>query len=189
MSEQVSSRDQLIEKINELAKRLFALLREQSQLKNSYQAKEEERKQTFEASNTPLEQDIAAIKRELRSLVFANRSSLLIAGKKSFVTLVAILAFRWSSGSFAITDKTKAYDIARRLGVLRKVSTIKVKFTINSSKLEAYLRSHPEHAEDFADVVKRTEAGDSLTIQPNSPYLVDYDGKRLTPPSISLSSD
>lgn len=187
MSAPDTSTTDIIEQLNQLARELFDLLRRQAKLKEEFTEESSRRKQVFELRNADLEDAISTTKRQLRELVDTHRQRLIKSGKKSFATVVATYYYRMTQSKFRLTDKSAAEALARKLGVLRKVSSVKVVFTVDPDKLAKWLSANPEHKQAFAPFVKEPSSGESLSLKPNETYLVQHGTDRISNDAITLT--
>lgn len=181
-----SASPELLGKINELFRTLADLIRRQAQLKLDFKKKSDQLKGRFDRANTQIEEEVKSIKIQLKELIVENRSVLFSGKMKSFATLFASFSFRNVTTRFKVTDKAAALKEARRLGIMRKVCSKQVVYTMDPSKLKAYLDTHPEHFERFADYIELGDTNESLSVKPNETYHAQHDTKRLTAEAITL---
>ena len=169
--------DDIIKQVNALAERRFALEIETNQLK-----------QRHAAELAKLDQQIANVDSELWQLVSRHRTTLIDPGKQSFVTVVAQVAFRKVGGSIKLINPGLALDIARQLGIVRKIGKLQVKWAVDRVKLLAWLDANNEDREIFDDCVAATPAHESLSIKPNANYTVRHGTERISPPPLTIQS-
>lgn len=122
----------------------------------------------------------------IAEVILPNRHTLIERGKQSFVIMRAKFQFRRPTGKTKVTDPGGIMEVARKLGVVRKVAKPSYSWKLNQAKFFAWLDTHGEmrkHFEEYLDVSSK----ESLTMQPNSGYTVHHDSKRVSPPSVSIS--
>lgn len=177
----------LLQQINELFRTLAALIRRQVSLRLDYDRDNDRRKAEFDRENSALEQEISEKKDELAGLVEGHRAELVTGRLKGFATQFASFSFREVPTKFKVTDKQAALAAAKKLGVMRKVCSIKVTYVVDAEKLQKYLDTHPEYIEDFADYVEQPHTSESLSVKPNETFHATHDTERLTNQSIKLA--
>ncbi len=189
MSEQATADDKTLDLINQLVRKLFKLRRKQVTLKQKFDEDKDRRKAAFESEDKKLEAQISKVSKKLRGLVKQNRGLLITRGK-SFATLFGKFSYRDLPSAFKVTDKVAALKVARKLGILRKVCSVKVTYSVETDKLEQYLNGHPEHHKAFEDCIEWPgKKQESLSVKPNDTYLTRHDSKGLTAKGVTLGVD
>ena len=138
------------------------------------------------AERSVLEVDIQSLDAGIRGIITNNESTLLQSGKRSFTTVIAAFQFSKIKERLDITDTKLVMDVARKLGVVRKIAKLSIKWTFSATKFKDWLAKNGEYRNAFADGIEDIAAYESLTIKPNSTHVVHYDGKRISPPSITI---
>lgn len=167
----------IITHVNELAERRFALEVATNQLK-----------QRHAAELAKLDQQVADTDSELWQLVTHHRAALIDPGKQSFVTVVAQVAFRKVGGSIKLINPGLALDIARQLGIVRKIGKLHVKWVVDRTKLLAWLDTNNQDRESFEECIEEIAAHESLSIKPNANYTVRHGTERISPPPLTIQS-
>ena len=75
--------------------------------------------------------------------------------------------------------------MARKIGVVRKIADPIRAYKLNRKKFIAWLKKHPEHYEAFDEYLEISDK-ESLSIKPNSTYMVTHDSQRISPPSVTI---
>lgn len=151
-------------------------------------AAEAERRERENANNRrALESDIDTVKSALAKLIMDNHDALFRDGK-SFSTALATVTARQEPRRFKVLDQAGILDQARKLGIVRKLTRIKITRVVIASMVEEYLKAHPEHLDMFMrlGLVAYDPEHQSLRIRPNDRYRTTYDPGRLTPSSTTL---
>lgn len=177
----------LLQEINELFRKLAGLLRRQVSLKLDYDRDNDQRKAAFDQENSLIEEEMTEVKQLLAELIKDHRAELFTGKLKSFATQFASFSFRDVPTKFKVTNKQEALAVAKQLGIMRKVCSIKVTYTVDAEKLESYLASHSEHTELFIDFIEQPSKPESLTAKPNDTFHATHDTERLTNQSIKLA--
>lgn len=180
-------KDHVIEQIDIASTTLFDLVRRQDQIKLDYRVKEQALKEDFEVENSKLEAEIQSLRRQLADMVKSNRSSLLVATKKSFATAYAKFYYRRPSSKLKITNKAGVIETARRLGIVRQICNFKWLITPDIDKLARYLEINGEYIEQFDEFIDWPSTEDSLSVKPNTSYLTTHDPRRLSDRAIKLT--
>ena len=178
--------NEVIDDLNELAKSRFDVQvridAENQQFKNDKTALET----AHAARLAALTKEADALDSQLWEKIEPNRSSLIVRGKKSFITALAKFQFREVPGKDKVGDSDGIMNAARRLGVVRQIANPVHYWKFDSKKFFAWLDRNGENRPHFAEFIEEGTDGESLTIQPNSNYTVHLDKKRVSPPSISI---
>lgn len=138
------------------------------------------------ATSAEITQEIESAGAELKQVIKDNRPRLFERGKKSFATMIAIIQLRDVPARLNITDAKLIMSIARRLGVVKKIAKLSIEWKFNADKFRAWLDQHDEYRDEFVDAIEDVAAYESLTLKPNNTHLVYYDGKRISPPPITV---
>lgn len=181
------ARNKLVHELNELAKSRFDVqLRidaENQQFKNDKAALET----AHAARLADLTKEADALDAQLwQKTDEPNRSLLIEAGKRSFITALTKFQFRDVPGKDKVGDSDGIMNAARRLGVVRQIANPVHYWKFDSKKFFAWLDKNGEIRPSFDEFIEEGTDGESLTIQPNSDYTVHFDNKRVSPPSISI---
>lgn len=116
-----------------------------------------------------------------------NRPTLIARGKRSFVTMRAKFQFREVPARLEVLDKVGIMEAAHRLGVVKQIANPpKGGWKFNQKKFHAWLTSSGDLCRHFEAFVDQTAKTESLTVQPNATYTVEYDSQRISPPSITI---
>lgn len=177
---------ELVEDINATASLLFVHQVDYDNVEAEFKRRQAELQAEYEPRLAAIQGDITLSKNALWALVNNNREALIDHGKRSFVTMAASYQLRDVPESTKVVDPKLAMAIARKLGVVKKIAKISVKWVFDSSKFLAWLGKNGEMREHFADCVEYHEKTESLTIKPNAPHVVVYSGQRISPPSIKV---
>lgn len=167
----------IVDEVNSLARQRFAA-----------EVKLREVKARHAAEIASLDQEIAVLDSQLWHTITSHRATLIDKGKQSFVTVVAQVAFRKIGASTKLVDQTTALKIARQIGIVRKVGKLSIKWSIDRSKLMAWLENHGEHREAFDECFEDIAEHESLTIKPNENYTVHHGKDRISPPPLTIQS-
>lgn len=110
-------------------------------------------------------------------------------GGTSFVALYASFHSKTENVQFKVTDAKSAVDLAKKLGIAALVTKDEVTVThvVDAELLQAYLKAHPEHADEFAPYVQLPTIKMSRWAKPTT-ALTETFGTRLTNKSVSLTS-
>ncbi len=124
---------------------------------------------------------------QIWQLITEYKSSLFQGVKRSFATMLASFQLRTAKAHTIVVDKAGIMRIARQHGLVRHVAKPpKHGWVFDQHKFLDWLEKHPEERELFDEYVDYIEDDETLTIKPNTGYTVDYDGKRISPPSTSV---
>lgn len=175
-----------IKDIDSLAQQLFVLKIEQKRIQANYDTEIAKLKREYAPLLEQLDQQIDIVGQELRDVVTEHKSELVATGRQSFATLQAIFQFRKATSKLRVKNPGEALKVARQLGVVRKVANMKVKWVLDSAKFFSWLKRNDEYREIFDDYLEYPSDSESITLRPNSTYTVVHDGKRISPPSVTL---
>lgn len=129
------------------------------------------------------EKNHAQIWRELEE----HRDVLIQSGKKSFPTLSAIFKLRDPSNKYKVTDAAGVLKAARRLRIMREIADPpKGTWRLDQRKFFKWLERNPGWRHFFGEAVEDVSSQESLTIQPNGPYMMYYNNRRVSPPSVKI---
>lgn len=160
-----------------------------------------EAKQRYDAAVAPFtrayEEEVREINRvaddaarTVWQVVAQHRNSLIATGKKSFATMQATFQFREVPAKTTIADKKGIMQVARRLGVVRRIaSPPKGGWSIDQKKFVAWLADNSELRVHFEPFIDEIEVCESLTIKPNEGYMVVHDSKRISPPPFTIRQE
>lgn len=184
------AKQKVVDKLNELAETRFLLELKLEEENTRFATEEAQRKAEHAARLGSIQEFIDQADAGIWEILDRERSQLIAASKKSFATMVAKWQLRESAGSLKVTDAAAVaavMKVAKRFGVVKQIAeppSRKWKFSIK--KFRAWLDKEPQMKPLFEDYIEETEAGETLTIQNNGTYTVVYDGKRISPPSVSI---
>jgi phage host-nuclease inhibitor protein Gam len=165
----------------------FTIAVRRKNLNDSFKQKEAALESKHAAALSKLEARAANVDRGIWKIIEENRSLLIAAGRRSFVTMTARFQFRTVGSRTEILDKQGIMDTARRIGVVRQIADPpKNEWHLNRTKFLAWLDKHGEYHREFEPYLDDIEKHDSLSIKPNTNYTVMLDNKHLTPPSITI---
>jgi phage host-nuclease inhibitor protein Gam len=177
----------VIEKLNRLGRTRAELeLTKQAEIQKFKDAKA-----ALEASHgaklAKIEADIEKTDPQIDQTITERRSELIQKDKQSFTTSEWKFQFRKAPGKTKVTDADGAMEIARKLGIVRKVADPPTRWKFNQKKFLEWLDRNPEQRARFESVLEDTEDGETLHMSPNSGHTVFHDSKRVSPPSITIT--
>lgn len=179
-------KNEAIESLNEKCERRF-----QFEVKRDELIKELETKiATLQSEYAPriaeIQTPIDALDAEIWDEAKSNYEMLVERGKRSFATMIAKFQFRDKPGTTKVVDAAGIMNLARKLGVIRKIAEPQPRWKLNNKKFLAWLEANPQLKSRFADFIQQEEATETLGLQPNSGYIVHHDSRRISPPSVSI---
>ena len=179
---------EVIEKLDALAEQRFLAQVKLDKATEEYKTAIAVLTADHEKVQTSLQSEINALDSQIYDTIQANRNELIRRGKKSFAIMKAVFQFRSSDPKTKIADSAGIMSVARKLGVVRQIAKVSISWKLNQSKFFQWLDKHGELRPHFEDYLEEVEAGESLTMKPNTNYTVFHDSKRISPPSISIKT-
>lgn len=178
---------QLIKRLNWRFDRRFRLELNIKRENERYDAQEATRQRRHAARLQKLSERVAKLDGEILADVDAHGVELIPPGRRSFATMNGKIQLRTIPEHIVILDKKAIMKKAAALGVIRQIADPpRGGWRLNTSKLLAWLDRNGKNREKFADDIMVIPEHESVTLQPNTGYTVEYSGKRLSPPSITL---
>ena len=180
----------VLARINRLAQRRFTLEVKSKASKEAFKMRQDAAKERQARKDAAMEASIAKVDAQIVGAIAGHRSSLIEVGRQSFATLIASFQFRRLPGKPKVIDPDGLMAVARKKGVVRDVADPPPSraWVFNPKKFFTWLDTHGEHFEDFIDFIDVPEDGESLTMKPNGTHVVVHDGKRISPPSVTIKS-
>lgn len=179
---------QVINKLNRLG-RDRALLKLNEDAENQrYKDAKARLDATHEKNLARIAAQIEKVDPQIDETIAERRSDLIESGKQSFTTSEWKFQFRKAPGKTEVTDADAVMDVARKLGVVRKVADPPKRWKFNPKKFLEWLESHPEERARFDAFLEDSEDGETLHMSPNSGHTVFHDSKRVSPPSITIKT-
>lgn len=175
----------VIEDLNGLAERRFFVEVRREIAIRAYKAEVAVLNAEQENVMADLNSEAKQLDEQITQLIQPNRNNLIERDKQSFVIMRAKFQFRKPSGKTKITDASGIMDVARKLGVVRKIAKPSYSWKLNQPKFFGWLEKHGEMRKHFEEYLDDTST-ESLTMQPNGNYTVHHDSKRVSPPSVSI---
>ena len=177
---------EVIEKLNELAEQRFLVELRRNDANQKHKAAVATLETKHQQTLAGFEGEIKALDTQIANLIKQHRKELIKAGKKSFVIMSATFQLRKFGEKTEVKDAKAIMDVARKLGIVRRIAKLTMSWKFNQAKFFAWLDEHGELRSKFEDHLEVKDAGESLTMAPNSNYTVHHDSKRISPPSISI---
>ena len=177
---------EVIKELNDLTERRLRLEVIKTQAVTEYKTREAALKKKLESVLEPNSVETAEVDARLRELIEKNRSALIDPKKKSFVTMLAKFQFREVPGKIKVTDPKAVMNVARSIGVVRKIGNLTLTWKYDPVKFLRWLSQNDEHRSKFEDYIEDSEDSESLTIQPNGTYAIHHNSKRVSPPSVKI---
>lgn len=177
---------QVIDQLDAYLKDRFDLASEIEAVTRSHQAKLAKLNAKHAKQLARLEQGADELDGLIWSLIKHNRTALIKEGKQPFTIMMAVFQLRHQQAKLRITDANGIMNVARRLGVVRKIGRVHVSWKLDREKFLGWLQEHPELRHSFDEFIEETPAGETLTARPNDNYTVNHDSKRLVPPSVAI---
>lgn len=188
MPAQTGTRATLATRINNLVKDLLELINELKDeeliLTRSVAAATSERADV----RADLEREIKETKELLRELIMSKQAKLFLVGKRSFDTLYGSISLRDTAGSTKVVNGKELLALARKLGVVRKLFTMKISWTFSVTKFEQWVEKFPELAELFYQYLDVTTRHDKLSLKPHEPRVKAINLDRISSEAISPSN-
>lgn len=177
----------IIAELNDLVDQRLTLEARRASIVRQHQAEEAALKQSYTALLSEVEGEIKPLDTSIWEFIQKHRGVLISPTKQSFATMVAKFQFRKTTGKDKVTDADGLLDIARKLGVVRKVADPPTgKWRVNRDSFFGWLEKNDGLRSLFAGVIEHTDDNEGLTIQPNATHTVMHDLERITPPSVSI---
>lgn len=176
----------VIDELNELAEQRFVVQLKLDDANQKYKAAVAALDAVHEHKLAAFQAEIDTLDAKISNKIKTNRKALIESGKQSFVIMRARFQFRKTKPKTTVKDAKAIMDMARKLGVVRQVAKLKCSWGLNQGKFFDWLNTNGEFRSQFEDYLEVTEAGESLTMQPNTNYTVHHDSKRVSPPSVSI---
>jgi hypothetical protein len=178
---------ELIDKSTQLAERRLTLGVQRSAIQERHAAENAARAAEQAKELGEVDAEIKQVDTEMWEMIDTHRADLIPSDKKSFMTGVA----KYQLASFA--DKTEVDDakgimkLALKRGVVRQIAVMKITWNFNQAKFFAWLDKQKKEVRDlFEPFLKKVPAYETLHIQPNTGYVVEFDNKRVSPPSTKI---
>ena len=179
---------QVINKLNRLG-RDRALLKLNEDAENQrYKDAKARLDATHEKNLARIAAQIEKVDPQIDETIAERRSDLIESGKQSFTTSEWKFQFRKAPGKTNVTDADTVMDIARKMGIVRKIADPPKRWKFNQKKFLEWLESHPEERARFDAFLEDPEDGETLHMSPNSGHTVFHDSKRVSPPSITIKT-
>lgn len=179
---------QVINKLNRLGRdRALLKLREDSE-NQRYKDAKARLDATHERNLAQIAAKIEQVDPQIDETIAKRRSDLIEAGKQSFTTSEWKFQFRKAPGKTKVTDADGVMEVARKLGIVRKIADPPKRWKFNQKKFLGWLESHPEERARFEAYLEDTEDGETLHMYPNSGHTVFHDSKRVSPPPITIKT-
>lgn len=179
---------EMIEHVNMLTEKRFSLEVELETLKNEYKKEEDELKKRYAPHLELIEASVAEVDKELFDFISDNQDILIDKDKRSFATLIGVFQFKRSSQAVKVVDTEGVMDMARRVGVVKQIADLVHHYKLNRRKFTAWLESNPRYLEVFDEYLEANDT-ESLTIRPNSTYVVTHKRRRISPPGVTIRGD
>ncbi len=177
---------EVLDLINTLAEETFALEVQLDGKNADFKAVQAVAAADHNALIAPIQAQIDANKARLAEVIQAHRDQLVGLKRKSFATMIATFQFREVTTKLKVTDAGGLMDVARRLGIVRKIARQAVTWKLVHTKFAAWWDKNGEHHEALIDFVEPPTEGESLSMKPNGTYTVVHDGNRISPPSVTI---
>lgn len=175
-----------IEILNEAAPQRFKLQLELEAEKSSFKSMVAVLKTAHIEQTKSLQAEIDALDEQLWQNITHNRASLIVKGKRSFVTMCAKFQFRTIPSTTKVVDAVAVMEVARKLGVVRKIAKPTNTWKLSNTMFFQWLSTHDELRHYFEPHIDDSPKGESLTMQPNDNYTVRHNSKRISPPSVTI---
>ena len=178
---------ELISQLSSLGMRVLELKVAEDELNRAYEVKLAALNAAHANNLERLQVERASTYNALRSVIHDNRSQLITSGKQSFTTMEVVVQLRKTPPTLKVIDAAAVMQVARRLGVIRKVAEPpKQMWRLNQKKFFKWLEKNGEHREAFDEHLSETKGGESITIRPNTGQTVMFNNKRIAPPSVTI---
>lgn len=177
---------EVIDKLNELAEQRFLVELRQGDANQKHKAAVAALETAHQQVLAGFQTEIETLDKQIADLIKQHRKELIKTGKKSFVIMSAKFQFRGYDEKTTVKDPKGIMDAARKLGIVRQIAKLTMSWKFNQAKFFAWLDKHGELRSKFEEFLEVKEAGESLTMAPNSNYTVHHDSKRISPPSIGI---
>ena len=177
---------EVLDLINTLAEETFALEVQLDGKNTDFKAAQAVAAADHNALIAPIQAQIDANKARLAEVIQAHRDQLVGSKRKSFATMIATFQFREVATKLKVTDASGLMDVARRLGIVRKIARQAVTWKLVHTKFATWWERNGEHHEALIDFVEPPTEGESLSMKPNGTYTVVHDGNRISPPSVTI---
>lgn len=179
----------VIRQIDDLARKRFELEVTRQKLRDEFAGEQAAMTARHAGYLAPIEEEIDRVERQLLTKIEENRPSLIAKGRQSFATMAAVFQFRRTQPKPRVTDATAALEVARRLGIVRKVGRLVHVWKLDSAKLMKWLEKNGEYRDAFDECIEPSaESAESLSLKPNGTYTVVHDGSRISPPAVTIKS-
>ena len=177
---------EVLDLINTLAEQRFALQVQLDGKNADFKAAQAFAVADHNALVAPIQASIDDLDARLAETVASHRDQLVGPKRKSFATMAATFQFKNVTTKLKILDDKGLMDVARRLGIVRKIARQVVTWKLVHSKFVTWWEKNGEHHEALIDFVEPPTEGESLSMKPNGTYTVVHDGTRISPPSVTI---
>lgn len=180
---------EVIDLLNQLAEDRFALKLRMDAEDQAFK----DAKARLEADHTDkkaaMEARAVEIDQQIQQLIQEHRANLIARGKQSFAIMRAKFQLRKSGEKTKVADANGVMKVAKRFGVVKAIAEPPSrKWKLDSQKFLKWLESHGEMRRLFEPYLTIVPEMESLHMSPNTNYTIYHDGKRISPPSITISA-
>ena len=176
----------VIAHLNALAEERFKLQVASDEKDKTFKDQQAAQVAAHAADKAPLQAKMDEIDVELWELTTGHRSELIAPSRQSFTTGVARFQFTNKELRPKATDPKAIMKIARDQGFVRFVGKPIRRYEYDPSKLSAALSKLGSRVRKMLEPFIEMVGGETLSMKPNGSHVVVHDGKRLTPPSVSI---
>lgn len=136
-----------------------------------------------------LEQQASQLDLEIVRTVKHHQKWLMPGRLRSFVTTSGVYKLTYEPEAVQVetNHKKSIMEIARQHHLVKQIANPPSgSYRFSKAKFDAFVKKSAANFKLFANFVTKTEAGDRVTLSPNRGQLVEYNGERLSPSSVTI---